>query len=191
MNRFLATSPTLAMLLIVASTWMSACDNGGHHDGGSDQGLAVSFAGTWEGTWAAPTAAPSGVVTLQLVQTGTSVVGTATFGGHPCLASCTVSCQVSGHEMSGWFSAGAAQMMFSGACPESNHCSGPHHANTLTASYEIRDGPCAGESGVMQLVPVAAAESNESKVGAIYVGEVILLDPTDGNVVRFPVFERP
>jgi len=93
--------------------------------------------------------------------------------------------------MSGWFSAGAAQMMFSGACPESNHCSGPHHANTLTASYEIQDGPCAGESGVMRLAPVAAYESDASEAGPVYVGEVILLDPTDGNVLRLVVFERP
>lgn len=190
MNRFLATSATLVLLSIVASTGMSACDNGGSHDSGSDQISAVSFAGTWEGTWAAPTTAPSGVLTLQLDQTGTSVVGTATFGGHPCLATCTISFQVSGHEMSGWFSAGTTQMMFSGSCPESTHCSGPHHANTLTASYEIQDGPCAGESGVMQLVPVAAYESNASEVEAVYVGEVILLNTTDGNVLRLPVFER-
>ena len=191
MNRFLATSPTLAALWVVASTGMSACNNGGHHDGGSDQSAAVSFAGTWEGTWAAPTTATSGVLTLQLDQTGASVVGTATFGGHPCLTTCTISCQVSGHEMSGWFSAGTAQMMFSGSCPESSHCSGAHHANTLTASYQIQDGPCGGESGVMRLVPVAAYESNASEVGAVYVGEVILLDATDGNVLRLPVFERP
>lgn len=85
----------------------------------AESDLAVSFAGPWEGTWTPATTAPSGVLTLQLDQNGTSVIGTATFAGHPCLATCTVSCQVWDHEMSGWFNAGSVQMMFSGSCPES------------------------------------------------------------------------
>jgi hypothetical protein len=189
MNGFLAHSPAFAALWIVAWTGSSACDSGGQHDGGND--LAVSFAGPWEGTWTPATTAASGELTLQLDQNGTSVIGTATFAAHPCLATCTVSCQVMDHEMAGWFNAGSVQMTFAGSCPESNHCSGPHHANTLTATYEIQEGPCAGESGVMHLTPVAAHEVNASEVGAVYVGEVILLDPVDGNVVRLPLFERP
>jgi len=93
--------------------------------------------------------------------------------------------------MSGWFDAGSVQMMFSGSCPESEHCSGPHHANTMTATYEIREGPCAGESGVIQLTPVAAYESTAPESGAVYVGEVILVDEADGSVVRLPIIERP
>ena len=187
MNRFLASSPLPAALSIVALAGFSACGSDGHHD----TDMAVSFAGPWEGTWTAPTTAPSGMLTLQLDQSGTTVTGTATFAGHPCLATCTVSCQVRDHEMSGWFDAGSVQMMFSGSCPESEHCSGPHHANTMTATYEIREGPCAGESGVIQLTPVAAYESTAPESGAVHVGEVILVDEADGSVVRLPIIERP
>jgi hypothetical protein len=200
MNPHLADSGAcLAALLTVALTGVSACDGGsGGGMGGGNGSLSVSFAGPWEGTWIAQNPVISdvnttvpGALTLQLDQIGTNVTGTATFAGHPCLATCTVSCQVNGHDMSGWFHAGSAQMMFSGYCPESTHCSGPHHANTLTATYEIHDGPCAGESGVIQLTPVAADQLSAPEVGSVYVGELILVDQADGKVVRLPLFERP
>lgn len=200
MNRYLADSRApLAALLTVALTAFSACSSGsGDHMGGGNGSLSVSFAGPWQGTWSAQdpgisgaNASVPGALTLQLDQIGTNVTGTATFAGHPCLASCSVSCEVNGHDMSGWFQAGAAQMMFSGNCPESTHCSGPHHANTLTATYQIQNGPCAGESGVIQLTPVAVEQLSAPEVGSVYVGELILLDQADGNVVRLPVFERP
>lgn len=188
-----------AVLPIIVSTCLSACGSGsGHSSGGATGGVSVSFAGPWEGTWSTQNPGLSGVnttvtgtLTLQLDQIAAGVTGTGSFAGHPCLAACTVSCQVDGHDMSGWFDAGAVQMMFAGYCSESSHCSGDHHANTLTASYEIQDGPCAGESGVMQLAPVAAYEGDASEPGPVYIGEVIILDPTDGDVLRLPVFERP
>ena len=189
MNRVLATATSFAVLWFVAWMGFSACDGGGHHDGGSDVG--VSFSGSWEGTWTTPTTAPSGALTLRLEQTGATVTGTGTFAGHACLANLTVSCQVRGHEMTGWFNAGPMQMMFEGSCPESDHCTGTHHANTLTATYEIQGGPCAGESGVIQLTPVQAYEGEAAEVKAVYVGELILVDPADGDVVQLPVFERP
>ncbi len=80
-------------------------------------------------------------------------------------------------------------MMFSGSCPESDHCSGSHHADTLSATYQIQDGPCAGQSGVIQVIPVAADGINAPEVGTVYVGEVIFVDPADGNVVWLPVLE--
>ena len=197
MNPYLVDSrAALAALLTVALTGLSGCDGGsGGSMGGGDGSLSVSFAGPWEGTWSAQNPGTSdatvpGTMTLQLDQIGTSVTGTATFAGHPCLAACTVSCQVNGHDMAGWFHAGSVQMMFSGNCPESMHCSGPHHANTLTATYEIQDGPCAGESGVIQLTPVAANQLSAPEVGPVHVGELILVDQADGNVVRLPLFER-
>ena len=176
---------TLAALVVVST--FSACNSGEHHD----TGLAVSVDGQWEGTWAPTSLAPSGVVTLQLEQTGTSVTGTATLTEHPCVAMWDVACQMNGHEISGWFHAGSFHMSFSGSCPESSHCSGAHHANVLTASYEILDGPCAGESGAMQLTPVAAYGSDATEGRAVHVGDVILIDPDDASVVRFPVFEQP
>ncbi len=182
---------TLAALGIVALTGFSACD--GDHGG---SGLAVTFDGPWDGTWSAtsPTSAsnptPSGQLTLQLEQVGTTVTGTATFTGHPCLSGCSVSGRVEGHEMSGWFQAGSFQVMFSGSCPESGHCSGRHHANTMTATYRIQDGPCASELGAIQLTPVAADRGDASELGARHVGEVILIDQHDATVLRLPVFER-
>lgn len=195
MNRFPARSRATLAAWIVLATGVSACsmDSTGGHDG---TGLAVSFDGQWEGTWTSSSPspsslAPSGALTLQLEQTGTSVSGTGTFIGHPCLATSTVACQVTGHQVSGRFHAGSFEMSFSGSCPESNHCSGAHHANTLSASYHILDGSCAGESGSMLLTPVAAYGSDSPETRAVQLGEVILIDTVDGSVGRLPVFERP
>ena len=180
----------LPLLLVAAGAGGSACNHGndGSHGGGT---LAVSFDGDWQGTWSSPALGPSGMLTLHLEQSGMSVTGTATFTGHPCLASCTVSCQVNGHELSGSFGAGPYSMMFSGSCPESAHCSGPHHANTLTADYQLQAGPCSGEVGKIQMTPVPADAGAAIEPDDVYVGEVILLDPAFADVVQLPVFVRP
>lgn len=188
----------LVALLMLASTGDSACSSGSGTDmGGGNGNPSVSFDGPWEGTWSvqdpgnpeATTTGP-GTLTLLLDQTAANVTGTATFVGHPCLATCTVSCQVDGHELWGWFQAGSVQLAFSGLCPESAYDSGPHHASTLTATYQIQDGPCAGEHGVIQLATVAPEPPTAPEGGSASVGELILVDQADGHVDRVPVFDR-
>lgn len=186
-------------LLFCAVTGLPACSRGsGHATGGGSGGPSVSFGGQWEGTWipqgSGLEGAGSGLlgtVSLQLDQAGTSVTGTATFVGHPCLTSCTVSCEVNGHDMSGWFNTSSGQMMFSGSCPESGHCTGSHHANTLTATYQILDGPCAGETGTLQAEPVAYGSNAAPGVVIQQIGELFLVDRSSGKVARLPVFQGP
>jgi hypothetical protein len=184
-------SSRLAPALWIAALVMglAGCGSSGH-DGG---GLAVSFDGSWQGTWSAASPAggasppASGVLTLELDQLGTSVTGTAVFAGHSCLATCAVACQVKGHEMSGWLDAGLFQMAFSGSCSESG--SGSHHADNLTATYQIHDGACAGESGVIQLLPASSDTGHTPEFGAVQIGELVVVDPEGADVVWLPVFQ--
>jgi hypothetical protein len=182
--RFVPTAAALRPLLLTVLA-IPACSHGGH---GSDS--TVAFAGTWLGTWSTSDPARSGALTLQLEQVGTTVTGTATFLGHPCMETCTVACETRGHELSGRLHSGSSHVDFSGSCPESSHCSGPHHANTLTASYQVRDGSCIGEHGVIQMTPVAARSGADRGASAVGVGEILVFEA--GRFVdRQPVLLMP
>jgi hypothetical protein len=179
----------LAAFLIGPLSATSSC-SGGAEDGGAGQTAEAEFSGEWQGTWSSSNPGPSGSLTLRLEQIGTILTGMASFEGHSCFATSSVECQVKGEGISGWFHVGPIQMAVHGSCSGPHHGSGPHHASILTGTYDILGGPCAGEQGTMQLMPVVAGGASAPEIGGIYVGEVILIESGERGVVRIPVIQR-
>jgi len=177
----------LTSLFVITPGLCVACGSGG---GGSSSSDPVVFDGAWGGSWSSSITDSSGSLTLQLTQAGKAVTGAGAFGGHPCLGDCEVSCEVEGEQIAGSFHAGTMRMRVWGGCSGQHHGMGPRsgsrHATELTMSYEILDGPCAGESGTMQLA--ASVEGTGVSVGdRVVVGEVILIGAREDEVIRLPL----
>jgi len=158
--------------------------------GGGGSGSTAAFAGTWEGSWESSSPGPSGSCTLVLEQHGATITGTATFAGHPCVATCNVSCQAMGHNLSGTLDAGPFQAAFDGSCTGPHHGGGPP-MDTFTGTYEVHGGACDGEHGTIQLTHVNGSAVGPPSIGAVRVGEVIVVSPDGNEVVRFPVIAPP
>lgn len=71
---------------------------------------AATLTGTWTGTWTVSGA--TGALTLDLTETGTSVSGTATYGGTPCLKTASVSGTHQGTRLDGRISGTGIDMTF-------------------------------------------------------------------------------
>jgi len=181
----------LTSLFVLTPGLCVACSSGGS---GSSSSAPVVFDGSWGGTWASSTTDSSGSLTLQLTQAGTAVTGAGAFGGHSCLGDCEVSCEVEGEQIAGSFQAGPIRMRVWGACSGQHHGMGPdsgsRHANEMTMSYEIQDGPCAGESGTMQLAS-AVEGTGVSEDDEVVVGEVILIGAREDELIRLPLVQTP
>ena len=163
------------LVVIAATAWALACSGGG---GGGGSGSNSGFSGGWQGTWQGPSLLASGTLTLDLIQHGTAITGTATFSGHPCVTTCSIAWQAMGWNCSGWCDAGSFQIRFTGGC-------GGHHYEDLEGSYEIHGGSCDGESGALTLTRSSSLHAG-SEIGRL--GEVILVDP-EGGLTSIPVIE--
>jgi hypothetical protein len=177
----------VSALFILPLAALVACSGSGS-SGGTTEG--VSFGGAWAGTWGSSTDGPSGGVTLELDQLETTVTGTATFNGHPCFGTGTVVCQVNGEQLSGHIQSGPVQMAIHGTCSGPSCGHGPHHASNLSGTYEILGGPCAGEFGTIQLTPSPTGGTEGTGPGGVVVGEVILIESENDELIRIPVIQR-
>lgn len=189
MARFHSPGATWLIALLTFPLLAASCGSGG---GGSGTSAAVTFDGDWQGTWGGSSLYASGTLTLQLEQVGATVTGTATFQGHPCFTVCQVHCQVNGERISGSFDQEPLHMGFGGACSGDHHGPRHHHSSEMAGTYEIPGGPCAGERGQIQLTRVPASAPGTTGNGTVQIGEVLLIDVDEGEMVRLPVYRaRP
>lgn len=166
-----------AVLLGFVVFALPACSGGGSGTGGASS----VFGGSWQGTWQNTALAAGGTVTLDLVQHGTSVVGTATFDQHPCMTTCSVSWQAMGSGCSGQLDAGSFQIDFEGSC------GGPGHGD-LSGHFDVHGGACDGQSGTMSLTRMGQSASL-GQPATHQVGELILIGTEDSDLVRLPIVE--
>ena len=165
------------LLPCLATAAILACGGGGGGAGASSS----AFAGAWQGSWQDSGLAPSGTLSLDLSQTGSQVTGTASFQDHPCMTTCNVAWHASGWSCSGTFDAGSFQVDFDGGCGGMEH-------GTLTGHYSVHGGGCDGHTGTITLTRPAFVE-DPSGSGVRRVGEVILVQPQNGELVRLPIIE--
>jgi hypothetical protein len=102
---------------------------------------AVDLTGHWDGAWESTRYAINGLLTGQLVQSGTALTGEVTVLGSGCTAGGTVSGTVSGATVIfGAVAADEEQTNFAGSVSEDG--------KTMSGTYEVISGPCGGDTGL-------------------------------------------
>jgi pectate lyase len=119
--------------LLILSLALSACGGGG--------GGPVNVTGDWSGTWTSSRGSGS-TLSATLLQSGTSVSGTAQVGGSPCLSTGDVSGTVSGSGATFGVVSGSHGITFT-----ANRIT----ASSMTGTYSVSSGWCAGDSGSFSL----------------------------------------
>jgi hypothetical protein len=98
--------------------------------------------GTWSGIWS--DGYEQGGVTVNFIQNGSSLSGTATIANTPCISAGNISGSIEGNTISfGAVSAtqGEGTILFSGVFT----------STTMSGTYFIQSGECAGEGGTFSL----------------------------------------
>jgi hypothetical protein len=114
---------------------LGAC--GGNSSTPSGPSNNVDVSGTWTATWTS-VSGQVGHGSLQLVQDGSSISGTALVQNSPCLANGDVSGSVAGDELSGAMTAGGASITFD-TTVDGSQMSGTYDA--------VAAGACTGDTG--------------------------------------------
>ena len=146
----------LGVILLTAFVAVSVttCGGGGGGGGGTSETQNVDVTGTWSGSWVSSGGGYSGNVTITLVQNGTSLSGTASVTGSPCLTSGSVSGTVSGNKVAYGVVSGQSTIEFNTT----------YASDTISGTYSITAGNCAGEAGTCSITRIAASDTTPPSV---------------------------
>ena len=103
--------------------------------------IAIDLTGAWNGTWASSGGVYSGSLSVTLVQSGTSITGTATIAGSPCITSGSVSGTFTGNNITFGVVSGQDSIEFYAT----------YASQSIDGTYIITAGSCSGEFGTFSM----------------------------------------
>ncbi len=134
----LSTLLGIAAVTIFGILSILASGGGG---GGGDTPTTTDVTGFWSGSWSSSIVNQGGTLSAQLVQTGTSLTGTFSIDGSPCISSGDIDGTISGLSIDFVVTSGIDDV----------HISGTLNGSTIVGTYSISIGLCAGDQGTFSL----------------------------------------
>jgi len=101
----------------------------------------VDITGTWSGSWASSNGINNGNISAVLTQSGTSVIGTLSITGSPCISNGSVSGTVSGNNVSFGIISGSDTVEYNAT----------YTSTSMSGTYSVTTGACAGDTGTFSL----------------------------------------
>ena len=127
----------IVFVLSVSIGLIAGC-SGGSSSGG---GAGVVLTGNWSGTWVSSGTPYWGYIAVSMVQSGTSISGTAVLTGSPNFPNCSMSGSVSGNTMNATGVSGSNTVVFTATCT----------STSMNGTYAVSAGSCAGDYGTFSM----------------------------------------
>lgn len=129
----------LGLVCVIALSVLSTLGSGG--GGGGGETVTIDLTGNWRGTWNSSVANYSGNLSGTLTHSGTSISGTMNVTGSPCISSGTVSGTGAGGSFSASIDSGQDSLQLQGS----------YTATSISGTYSVPNGVCAGDTGTFSL----------------------------------------
>ena len=128
----------LIFVLTVCIGLIAGCSGGSSSSGGGGGG---DLTGNWTGTWVSSVFVAWGNVSMNIVQSGTSISGSAVLTGSPNFPNCTISGSVSGNNMTATVVSGSNTAVFTAT----------YSSTSMNGTYGITTGASAGDFGTFSM----------------------------------------